>query len=124
MIRKQKINLTLALTSIFVGQSAFAETNANAGAVVRSVSGQLANAGNLLVVILMIGGFWCLWKIVTTLMNREDERNYPMKNVPLYFAGAAIGLGASLSSDLAINTIFGGTNTDKLDSETFTIKAE
>ena len=87
-----------------------ADANENMGAIAESLTGQIFSFGNLLVVLMMVLGFWCLYKIVMTFMNRDDERAYPMKNLPLYFAGAAIGLGSALASDLVQNTLFGDTN--------------
>lgn len=88
---------------------AFAETK-DLGAIARSLGSQIYMFGNLTVVLMMVLGFFCLYKIIMTFANREDERAYPMKNVPMYFAGAAVGLGSSMSSDLVQFTLFGKSN--------------
>ncbi|WP_210499418.1 hypothetical protein [Vibrio crassostreae] len=101
------------LPAVALSTSVFAaDGNENMGAVAESLTGQIFSFGNLLVVLMMVLGFWCLYKIVMTFMNRDDERAYPMKNLPLYFAGAAIGLGSALASDLVQQTLFGDTSLD------------
>lgn len=95
--------------------------DANLGGTLDSLTSQLKSAGNLAVVILFIFGLFCLYKIVQTVMNREDERSYPLKNIPLYFIGAAIGIGASISSEFVQNTIF-GQSSDAVEDNFFEVK--
>ncbi|WP_210499417.1 hypothetical protein [Vibrio crassostreae] len=110
------------LSALAVSTTTFAEIT-DMGDVAESLTGQIFSFGNLLVVLMMVLGFWCLYKIVMTFMNRDDERAYPMKNLPLYFAGAAIGLGSALASDLVQNTLFGKTNDNiKSDGDLFKIE--
>lgn len=84
----------------------------NIGDVADSLNTQINSFGNLIVVLMMVLGFFCLYKIVMTFMNRDDERAYPMKNLPMYFAGAAIGLGSSMASDVVQSTLFGQRNSN------------
>ncbi|WP_210499419.1 hypothetical protein [Vibrio crassostreae] len=101
------------ISALVLSTATFAE-DLNMGGVATSLTGQIFSFGNLLVVLMMVLGFWCLYKIVMTFMNRDDERAYPMKNLPLYFAGAAIGLGSALASDLVQQTLFGENNNGNL----------
>ena len=107
--------ISFALTSVITmtSVSATATGDANLGTVAGTLNTQVSAFGNLLVVLMMVIGFFCLYKIVMTFMNRDDERAYPMKNLPMYFAGAAVGLGSTMASDLVQNTLFGKKN-DKL----------
>lgn len=97
------------------------KSDQNLGGTLDSLTEQLKSAGNLAVVILFVFGLFCLYKIVQTVMNREDERSYPLKNIPLYFVGAAIGIGASISSEFVQNTIF-GESSDKVGDDFFEVK--
>ncbi len=100
----------LALMGFVAATSTTAFAEKNFGESVDSVTEQIKSVGNLAVVVMFVIGLFCLYKIVQTVMNREDERQYPLKNIPLYFLGAAVGIGSSMSSDLVQNTIFGETN--------------
>lgn len=106
---KKKTFLITGLLSIMVSTATFAaDSNAiDIGVIALSLASQIYLFGNLVVVLMMVLGFWCLYKIIMTFANREDERAYPMKAVPLYFLGAAVGLGSSMSSDLVQITLFG-----------------
>lgn len=104
-------NAALSLAAVGTSAPAFAEDVLTLGKSATSLTSQMSQFGNLMTVLLMVFGFYCLYKIVQTVLNREDERSYPLKNIPLYFLGAAVGLGASLSSELVQGTIFGKKST-------------
>ncbi len=121
---KKNLSTTLKATSILAltltSLPSFAADVLTLGSSASSLTSQMANFGNLMTVLLMVFGLFCLHKIVQTVINREDERSYPLKNIPLYFLGAAIGLGASLSSELVQGTIFGKKST-KVSDDVFTV---
>ena len=102
------------LSLLLITSSTFANTarDLNIGGVADSLNVQISSFGNLIVVLMMVLGFFCLYKIVMTFMNRDDERAYPMKNLPMYFAGAAVGLGSTMASDVVQSTLFGARNTN------------
>ena len=106
----KKIKNFIYLSLVMASSSAFAQKNNNAGDAIESLTGQLTNLGNLMGVLAIGFGSFALFKAVTTLLNHSDDpRTYPLKNIVFYGAGAAIGIGAGLSSDLVQNTIFGDT---------------
>ncbi|CAH7366026.1 exported hypothetical protein [Vibrio chagasii] len=65
---------------------------------------------NLLAIILILVGMYCIYQLVMTFTNRDEgNRDYPMKNVPYYFIGAALGIGAMAMNGVVLETLFGSS---------------
>lgn len=84
--------------------------------IIMSLASQVFALGNLLVVIALMIGLFCLYKCVDTLINRNDEQRNPLSAVPFYFIGAAAGIGFGVSSDFIQNTFFGSSNSYKTEA--------
>lgn len=84
--------------------------------IIMSLASQVFALGNLLVVIALMIGLFCLSKCVDTLINRNDEQRNPLSAVPFYFMGAAAGIGFGVSSDFIQNTFFGSSNSYKTEA--------
>ena len=110
LFKKTKNTINAIALSGFAALSTSSLAVENLGESVDGITSQIKSFGNLAVVVMFVFGLFCLYKIVQTVMNREDERQYPLKNIPLYFLGGAIGIGSSLSSELVQKTIFNEKN--------------
>ncbi|MDK9790599.1 hypothetical protein [Vibrio sp. D431a] len=88
--------------------SAMAADKKGFGGIIQTINENLGYLTEFFSLALILFGMYCIYQLVMTFMNRdENSRDYPMKNVPFYFIGAALGLGAMAFSKTVQETLFG-----------------
>ncbi|CAH7366147.1 conserved membrane hypothetical protein [Vibrio chagasii] len=76
--------------------------------VIENLQGGVSAFVSLLAIVLILVGMYCIYQLVMTFTNRDEgNRDYPMKNVPYYFIGAALGIGAMAMNNVVLETLFG-----------------